>query len=118
MNPKYYYKNIEPLEEKITDYIEEKLASIEKILDILDIKIELSNRKENNKVFMSVKVYSKKGEKFQAKNHGTTFYECIDIIEEELKKQIRRSKEKNRDLTERGARSIKKKLTIDDGARL
>lgn len=117
MDIKYHYKNVEPLEENLTDYIEEKLESIEKLIEILEVKVDLSDRKENNKVFMKVSIFSTKGDEFQAKNHGVSFMECIDIIEEELKKQVRRFKEKNRDLRERGGRSIKKKMTIDEDAR-
>ena len=117
MNVKYYYKNIEPLEKDITDYIEEKLQSIEKLIETSEIKVDLSDRKENNRVFMKVSIFTTKGDEFQAENHGTTFNQCIDIIEEELKKQVRRFKEKNRDLKERGGRSIKKKMSIDENAR-
>ncbi len=118
MNIKYYYKNIDPLEKDVTNYIEEKINSVEKLLEISEVKVEVSNRKENNKVFMKVSLFSEKDADFQAENHGVTFNQCIDIIEEELKKQIRRFKEKNRDLKEKGGRSIKDKMSIAENARL
>jgi len=43
---------------------------------------------------------------------------CIDEIKDELATQMRRKKKRMRDLMKRGARSLKKKLTIDDNARL
>lgn len=118
MDIKYNYKNVESLEEGVVKYIDEKISSVGKLIEVLQVKVDLSDRKENNKVFMKVSVFTTKGDEFQAKNHGVSFMECVDIIEEELKKQIRRFKERNRDLRERGGRSIKKKLTIDENARL
>lgn len=117
MDIKYHYKNVESLEDNVVEYIDEKINSVGNLIDVLDAKIEISDRKENNKVFMKVSLFSTKGDEFQAKNHGVSFMECIDIIEEELKKQINRFKERNRDLRERGGRSIKKKMTIDENAR-
>lgn len=117
MNIKYNHKNIDSLEENVVEYIDQKINSVGNLIDVLDAKVEVSDRKESNKVFMKVSLFTTKGDEFQAKNHGITFFECIDIIEEELKKQIRRFKGKNRDLKKRGGMSIKKKLTIDENAR-
>lgn len=41
----------------------------------------------------------------------------IDMVIDKLRVQIVREKDRRRDLRERGARSIKKKLVVDDSAR-
>lgn len=41
----------------------------------------------------------------------------IDMVIDKLRVQIVREKDRKRDLEERGARSIKKKLVVDDSAR-
>lgn len=117
MNIEYYHKNIETLDEELKTYIESKLESVEKISDFDKVKVEVSKRKDGS-FFMAVKIVAQNGEEFRAEQHGKSFEECIDIIEDELKPQIRKSKGKKRDLAERGGRSLKKKLTIDEDARL
>lgn len=41
----------------------------------------------------------------------------IDMVIEKLRSQITRTKDKERELTERGARSLKKKTVLDEAAR-
>ncbi len=116
MNIEYYHKNIEPLGSATRDYIEEKLNSIEKLTDIRDIRVEVSQRKDGE-FYLNVSVRSKNGSEYRAEQKSQTVNACIDIIEEELKTQIRRDTKKARDLQRRGGRSIKKKMTIDEDAR-
>ncbi len=116
MNIEYYHKNIEPLGDATRNYIEEKLNSIEKLIDVRDVRVEVSRRKDGN-FYLNVSVRSINGNEYRAEEKNPDVNACIDIIEEELKVQIRRNTQKARDLQRRGGRSIKKKMTIDDDAR-
>jgi len=114
MNVNYHHKNVEPLGDASREYIETKLGSIEEMVTIKKTRVDV----EQTKLGFLLKVeLSNDGHTYRAEQAGQSVNECIDIIEEELKQQIRRSTKKERDLKERGARSIKKKTVIDEAAR-
>ena len=117
MNIEYYHKNIDPLGEASREYIEDKIGSIGKLTDIRDVYIEVSQRKDGE-FYMNVNVRATDGNEYRAEEKSQSVQACVDIIEDEIKGQIRRDTEKSRDLRRRGGRSIKKKLTIDENARL
>jgi ribosomal subunit interface protein len=116
MNVEYYHKNIDPLGIATREYIEEKLNSIEKIDEIRDARVEVSQRKDGD-FYLNVSIRSERGEEYRAEEKSPSVNACIDIIQEEIKRQVRSDVEKARDLERRGGRSIKKKLTIDEDAR-
>jgi ribosomal subunit interface protein len=116
MNVEYYHKNVDPLGKATREYIEEKLNLLEKLTDLRDCRVEVSQRKDGD-FYLNVSVRSEGGFEYRAEQKEPSVNACIDIIEEELKTQIRRDTEKARDLKRRGGRSIKKKMTIDENAR-
>lgn len=116
MNIEYYHKNIDPLGSASRNYIEEKIQSIDKLTDVRDAYVEVSQRKDGD-FYMNVTVRSTAGSDYRAEEKSQSVNACIDIIQDELKQQIRRDTEKARDLRRRGSRSIKKKMTIDENAR-
>ena len=116
MNIEYYHKNIEPLGSASRDYIEEKLEALSKLTEVRDVHVEISQRKDGE-FFMNIVVRSVDGYEYRAEEKNPTINACIDIIQDELRNQIRRDTEKARDLQRRGGRSIKKKMTIDENAR-
>ena len=117
MNIEYYYKNIDPLSDAPREYVEDKIGSIGKLTDVRDIYIEVSQRKDGD-FYMNVTVRAKNGNEYRAEEKSQSVQACADIIEDEIKGQIRRDTEKIRVLKRRGGRSIKKKMTIDENARL
>ncbi len=114
MDIKYYFKNIDTLGESEREYIEKKINSISELIKIEKVKVEI----EKQKVFyhMSIQLDCVK-DVFYAKEEDKLINACIDKIEDELKKQVRRTKKKNKDLLERGGRSLKKKMVVDKEAR-
>ncbi len=116
MNIEYYHKNIESLGSATREYIEDKLLSLDKLTDVRDVHVEVSQRKDGE-FFLNIVVRSDDGYEYRAEEKSPTVNACIDIIQDELKNQIRRDTEKARDLKRRGGRSIKKKMTIDENAR-
>jgi ribosomal subunit interface protein len=117
MNIEYYHKNIDSLEGVTRDYVTEKMETLGKLTDVRDVYIEISQRKDGQ-FYMNVTVRSTNGFEYRAEEKSESVHACVDIIQDELRTQIRRNTEKARDLKRRGARSIKKKLTIDEKARL
>ncbi len=117
MNIEYYYKKIDPLDNNARDYIEKKLKSIAKITRVRDVFIEISQRKDNH-FYMNVTLRTTDGEEYRAEEKNKTINACIDIIKDDLKRQVQSDKERARDLARRKGRSLKKKMTIDDDARI
>lgn len=117
MNIEYYHKNIDPLGDALRAYVEDKIQAVGKLTDVRDAYIEISQRKDGD-FYMNVTVRATNGSEYRAEEKSQSIQACVDIIQDELRQQIRRDTEKLRDLKRRGGRSIKKKLTIDENARL
>ena len=118
MKIEYFYKNIEPLGEASKNYIEDKIGSVSRLVTVRDAYVEVEEQPKEGSFSMSVTVRTKNGTEYRADEKALTVQACADIIEDELKGQIRRATEKTRDLKRRGGRSLKKKITIDENARL
>ncbi len=116
MNIQYYHKNIDALGEASRTYIESKLDDIADIRPINSARIEIDQIKTGD-FHMSVQINCGR-DVFFADATTPSVQACIDEIKDELATQMRRKKKRMRDLMKRGARSLKKKLTIDDNARL
>ncbi len=113
----YYYKDIDAFNEATKEYIAKKIASVANMVAVRDVAIEASRRKKGD-FYLNVTVRAMDGSEYRATEHRQSVNACIDIIEDELKQQIRRDVRRQRDLDMRSARSLKKKLTIDENARL
>lgn len=116
MRVEYYHKNVTSLGEATRKYVEEKMQALEKLTSLRDSIIEVSQEK-NGDFCLNVTLRAENGTEYRAEERTHTVNACIDLIQDELRQQIRRGIEKNRDLARRGGRSIKKKMTIDENAR-
>ncbi|MCD6149956.1 ribosome-associated translation inhibitor RaiA [bacterium] len=104
------------IDSRAKDYIEKRLQAVRKMLDdILRVEIEIDLDKKGK---FRVEVMIKTPRKLYRAEETTESVEgSIDLVAEQLKVQIRRSKDKIVALKKRGGRSIKKKATIDEDAR-
>lgn len=116
MNIEYYHKNIDPLEDVLREYVDEKIMAIGKLTEVRDAYVEVSQRKDGD-FYMNITVRATNGQTYLSEEKSQSIQACADIIQDEIRQQIRRDTEKERDLRRRGGRSIKKKLTVDEGAR-
>ncbi len=97
-------------------YILKRLAVVEKLVDpVSNVEVEVGqNKKKQYRVEVMIhdprKLY--RAEKLSESVEGS-----IDMVVEKLLSEVVRDKEKVRDLRRRGARSIKKKTTLDASAR-
>jgi len=104
------------IDSRTKDYIEKRLQAVRKMLDdILRVEIEIDlDKKGKFRVEVMVKTPYKL---YRAEETTESVEGSIDLVAEQLKVQIRRSKDKIVALRKRGGRSIKKKATIDEDAR-
>lgn len=114
-NIKFLFKGL-TIDERTEDYIKKRLFKIEKILKkIMHMEIEIDLDKKG---FFRVEVMIKTPYNLYRSEETTKSIEgSVDIVETELKRQIKKDIEKNRTIKLRGKRSIKKKMVLDENAR-
>lgn len=119
MKTKFLFENVD-VSARTRMYIEKRLLGIEKVLNEKEIKsatAEIEVDKDKRGLYRVELMVRIPGNMYRSEEKSETIEEGVDKIEEEAKRQIRESKEKANTLMKRGARSIKKKLTIDKRAR-
>lgn len=103
------------------NYVQEKVDKLEKLLNGYDSQDELSVEVEfdqDKRGFWRLEIMIKTPHNlYRVEKKNEIISEAMDEAEEVLKKQIRRDRERIKDLRERGGRSIKKKAVIDEKAR-
>lgn len=115
MNIRYLYKDVE-IDDRTRDYIEKRIEKLEKISEKITLyEVEIDREKNG---FFRVEVMTQvPGKIYRAEETTESVEGSIDAVVDELQIQIRRDKEKSRDIRERGARSIKKNMSLDKKAR-
>lgn len=115
-----YLMNSVKLNQEEKDYLTGKIEKNRKLLgdykdDELNCEVDINLDKKN---FFRVEIMIKTPHNlYRVVKTADTLMNVTDQIDEVLKKQIRRNKEKVRELKKRGNRSAKKSITIDGGAR-
>ena len=114
-NVRFLYKNVE-VDEKTKDYILKRLESVDRVIDkILHKEIEVDmDKKGKFRVEVMIKTPY---ELFRAENTTESIEGSIDTVADELKIQATKGKDKRKTMIKRGARSIKKKIVLDEGSR-
>ena len=104
------------IDSRTENYIEKRLQAVRKMLNnILRVEVEIDlDKKGKFRVEVMIKTPYKL---YRAEEITESIEGSIDLVVEQLKVQIRRSKDKIATLRKRGERSIKKKTVIDEDAR-
>ena len=104
------------VDEKTRTYIEKKLSKIAQgVENILKFEVEIDKTKKGKfRVEIMVKTPY---QLYRSEEESESIEGSTDMVCEELHVQIVNEKNKLKDLRRRGARSIKKKIVIDKGAR-
>lgn len=103
------------LTEALTEYVNKKIASIEKFItaDAASGHIEIGKTTQHHKqgeVFKAEYDLVINGKNFYSVAEKTDLYTAIDSAKEELVRQITRTKDKKQTLYKRGASSVKKMI--------
>lgn len=99
------------------EYILKRLGEIEGLYDaaaLFEIEVE---RDKRNFFRVEVNVSVPGNGLHRAEETSESVGGSIDMVIDKLRVQAVREKDKERDLRDRGARSIKKKIALDDAAR-
>lgn len=109
------FKGMDP-DKKAQAYIEKRLQKVNRIIkNVLEFEVEIDlNKKGQYRVELMVKTpYAL----YRAEEISESIEGSADIACEELTAQIVKDKSKMVDLKRRGARSLKKKIVLDEGSR-
>lgn len=114
-NVRFLTKGVE-VDDRTKEYIIKRLGSLDRILkEVIQTEVEIDLDKKG-KFRVEVMIKTPK-ELFRAEDITESIEGSIDLVADELQTQIIKSQEKIWTKIMRGARSIKKKFTIDRDAR-
>jgi ribosomal subunit interface protein len=111
-----YFKGLK-IDERTEEYVTKRLQGVQKLLEKINrIEVEIDMDKKKNKFRVEVMIKTPYN-LYRAEDTTQSVEGSIDSVENDLREQIRKDKEKIRTLRLRGRRSIKKKTVIDKDAR-
>lgn len=104
------------IDDRTEAYIQKRLGTIKKLVDnLLRTEVEVSQDKKGK---FRVEVMAKTPyQLYRAEETTESIEGSVDKVEDEIKDQIRKDKEKIRTLKKRGRLSLKKKMVISKDAR-
>jgi putative sigma-54 modulation protein len=115
LNLRLFCKNVK-LDDRTKDYIIKRIQKMEKFLKrSLEYEVEVSIDKKG-KFYAEIMVKTPY-KLYRATEVSESVEGSIDMIMEELQVQIIKDKKKLKEIRERGARSLKKKIVISKDAR-
>jgi putative sigma-54 modulation protein len=106
------------IDERTHDYIEKRISKISKFINSENetiYEIEISNDKKGK--FRAEIMINTPYKLYRIEETTESIEGSVDMAVDELKNQISRDRDKMRELKERGARSLKKKMVLDEDSR-
>lgn len=115
LNLRLFCKNIK-LDDRTKDYILKRVQKMEKFLKkSLEYEVEIEMDKKGK--FRAEIMIQTPYKLYRSEEISESVEGSIDMAAEQMQGQIIRDKNKFKEIRERGARSIKKKITLDKNAR-
>ncbi|HRZ34067.1 MAG TPA: ribosome-associated translation inhibitor RaiA [Candidatus Moranbacteria bacterium] len=115
LNLRLFCKNVK-LDDRTKDYIVKRIQKMEKFLKkSLEYEVEVSMDKKG-KFYVEVMIQTPY-KLYRATEVSESVEGSVDMIIEELQNQITKDKTKLKDIRERGARSLKKKIVLSEDSR-
>ncbi len=115
LNVRWLFKNV-TLDDRTRDYIIKRIQKMEKFLKkALENEVEVEMDKYGKfRVELMIQTPRKL---YRTSETSESVEGSIDMAVDEMQRQIASDTDRARDLRERGARSIKKKMVLDEDAR-
>ncbi|MBP9751773.1 MAG: ribosome-associated translation inhibitor RaiA [Candidatus Moranbacteria bacterium] len=115
MKTRFLWKDMEA-SGRAQEYILKRLGEVSDLFDRVSLYEVETSRDKRGFFRVEVNVHEPK-ELHRAEETSKSIEGSIDMVIEKLRSQITRTKDKERELEERGARSLKKKTVLDESAR-
>ncbi|MEA3273499.1 MAG: ribosome-associated translation inhibitor RaiA [Patescibacteria group bacterium] len=116
MKVKFYLNGLK-VKEKVKHYIRVRIAKLQKYFKNQTVSIEMEIEKDKRGIYRVEIQLRVPGSRYIGDAKAKTIKAAFDLARDGLSDQIRRKKEKRQTIERRGAISIKKKFSIDEGAR-
>ena len=117
MKTRFLFQGVE-LDGVTMKYVSKRLKRIEKLLDAAS-KLEVEvDRDKKGKYRVEMMVVLPKNRLYRAEETSESVEGSVDGVVDDIERQITEAKDKKGSLERRGARSIKKRLTLDAKSRL
>lgn len=106
------------IDDRTQDYIEKRISKISKFINseketLYEVEISMDKKGKFRAEIMIHTPYKL----YRMEKTSESVEGSVDMAVDELKNQISRDRDKSRELKERGARSLKKKVVLDENAR-
>lgn len=102
--------------DELNEYVDKKLNSLKKFIKNednclveVDLKKQYKHKQSKDMYYAEVNL-SIDGKMFRATSEGDNMFTAIDRVKDDLKREIRKSNSKNRDLFRRGKAKVKSML--------
>ncbi|QQS15799.1 MAG: ribosome-associated translation inhibitor RaiA [Candidatus Moraniibacteriota bacterium] len=116
MKTRFLFQGVE-LSGKTMQYVAKRLLRVEKLVpETSKLEVEV-NRNKAGKFRVEVMVDVPKQKLFRSEETSESVEASTDAVVDDIERQITETKDREGSLARRGARSIKKKLTLDKSAR-
>jgi ribosomal subunit interface protein len=116
MKTRFLFQGVE-LDGKTVQYVTKRLLRIKKLIDPaskLEVEVDMDKK---GKFRVEVMVSMPKNRLYRAEETSESVEGSTDKVVDDIERQITEAKDKEGSLVRRGARSIKKKLTLDEKSR-
>ncbi len=110
-----FFKGVK-IDDRTRKYVEKRIYAIEKLLKKIN-KIEIEIDIDKKGKFRAEAMIKTPYQMYRAEETSESIEGSVDMVETELRNQITKDLDRVRTEKKRGARSIKKKMTIDENAR-
>ena len=111
------------LTDKIKGYVDTKIGELDKYLSegtFAEARVELQYatlKSQSNGIFRAEVNIKVPGKLLRAEAEGATVYAAIDLVKDEVQRELREYKNRRQDLRRRGLRSLKKRMNLSPLAR-
>ncbi|MBD3244670.1 MAG: ribosome-associated translation inhibitor RaiA [Candidatus Moranbacteria bacterium] len=105
------------VEKETKKYLAAKIEKLKKHISNQNVNSQIEINSLNNSEFRVEIQIKFPGNHYISEEKGTKIEEAGDLALADMERQIKKDKDKRRTLQQRGAMSIKKKMSIDKGAR-
>jgi ribosomal subunit interface protein len=117
LNMKVCCKQIK-IDGRTEEYINKRIEKLDKFLKkITKLLYEVEIHMDKKGKFILELMVKTPYKLYRAEEMSESIEGCVDLAVEKVKNQIIRDRDKIKELKERGARSLKKKVVVDAGAR-
>ena len=116
MKVKFYLNGLK-VKERVKNYIRGRVEKLQKYFKDQSVAVEMEIEKDKRGIYRVEIQLKVPGSRYIGDDKAKTIKIAFDSARDGLSDQIRGKKEKRRTIERRGAISIKKKFSIDEGAR-